>query len=566
MDGYGIPTYINIDRTVLKYSKVITLSPKGWLNRSIKNTMPTLTDKKIVEVIFIPNTIPLLWSDEPEQCTDDDHFCSILCDQGFIVHIISITPSIMPIINFDVAISEVINWRTSISKSSPSRNSLSSKSIALVAQELSVPRLLNWLSETVTTVSTSDNGDRSGLGNRAMTDIGAVVLVDPPPLQAMAMNEGRLRILRRYSEPLLSSAAYKRHAVPLDSCLVSDDLAAAEWKRYLARVSYNTPLSSLLYRLATEHNSYVESPPPSNANSADYEDYAYDDNAYKYRSKSDGVASSRPFARSQYETTPAVSSSSPSRPLTTSDVLGDRPKSGQRVGEALPHRILVLSSRDIQPLPSFDHQLLQPAAAAASSTSSSSTRASGYVTEDLSPPSFYIEDDDDDDDEEENSNIFIVNNKGVDESDSSLVGGLNASSASIDASESCGKNGPPRVHEAAGTGTGTAAGSGSTYRPVVLEDPDDWGLAAAEELADVYRAGAVIAIPSRMRLRGKSDGPFLAASTSAAADGVKAGGDGEDYGSAGTDEDSCVVTESWHKELADIVADWLNMLVVFEYL
>ena len=40
-------------------------------------------------------------------------------------------------------------------------------------------------------------------------EVAAVVLIDPPPLQAMAMNEGRSRILRRYSEPLISAPAYR---------------------------------------------------------------------------------------------------------------------------------------------------------------------------------------------------------------------------------------------------------------------------------------------------------------------------------------------------------------------
>ena len=36
-----------------------------------------------------------------------------------------------------------------------------------------------------------------------------IALIDPPPLQSMIFTEGKLNILSRYCEPLLSTYAYR---------------------------------------------------------------------------------------------------------------------------------------------------------------------------------------------------------------------------------------------------------------------------------------------------------------------------------------------------------------------
>ena len=51
--------------------------------------------KKIREIIYVPSHVSV----QPEELTDndclyDDHFCSLLCDQGFIVHVMRLNSPI----------------------------------------------------------------------------------------------------------------------------------------------------------------------------------------------------------------------------------------------------------------------------------------------------------------------------------------------------------------------------------------------------------------------------------------------------------------------------------------
>ena len=117
--------HVKIFRTVISDTNVITLRPSATL----ENILGKLSD-----VVYFPNIIPLHWGDDVDNFCDDFHFCSLLCDKGYLMHCVD--PS--SILKDTAAIPNVIDW---VSKNS--KNGY----FSIVAHELTVPRLLNWLAE-----------------------------------------------------------------------------------------------------------------------------------------------------------------------------------------------------------------------------------------------------------------------------------------------------------------------------------------------------------------------------------------------------------------------------------
>eukprot|EP01041_Mallomonas_annulata_P002568 gene2568-5011_t len=490
--GSGLNTYLNIQRKQLQNSKVITLSPRGWLNRSLKATglvnNRATSSIKVKEIIYIPNTIPLLWSDDLELCTEDDHMCTILCDQGFVVHCMS--P--ISINNFDAAVSEVMKWRSEFT---------SARSMAIVAQELSIPRLLTWLAETALPMTSR------------RVEVGAVVLIDPPPLQSLSMSEGRMRILRRYSESMLSVPTYRRHVLPFErvhsSELSSDnsynhDVITKEWKGYIRRLTRNMCVLNNDQSKSTSTTTAFNTPM----------DMEFTENGR-------GTVTSTPV------------------PLTPIDVLGPRPTRANEVGSVLANRILVMSSDDIRSLPSFDDSI----GSSGSIDSSGGSPIPDHIHGDSDIPSAATPSDMD-------STPFL----GLDvdamyglESEGFMdvfegESGLFDMRIDDDSDEFS-------VEQENGDGNGNDNDS----------DPDDWGLAAAEELSDLYRAGAVIRIPPRRRCRESDDSKVEMDPRNMQCQDENDNRDtGDDsYKSQNKFDDD--FTCSWHKEVADVIADWLNI-------
>ena len=151
---------------------------------------------------------------------EDEHFCSLLCDQGFIVHIIDYHYN-SPMKEI---LRDIISWRCKVSRTTP-------KNIAIIAQELSIPKVLHFLTDTA--YPTSSQG----------IDIGAVVLIDPPPLNSLITPQGRLQTLNRYFEPYYSVEKFRNR---FSSDTHSDVSLPIRWERFRRQLNADDALSQML--------------------------------------------------------------------------------------------------------------------------------------------------------------------------------------------------------------------------------------------------------------------------------------------------------------------------------
>ena len=130
-----------VKRVRLKYANVLSLNPQKWLSTLLNKS----SHNKIKEIIVIPSLLCNIETLEYDYVLDDEHFCSRLCDSGYIVHIVdpfiktSDQSSECNLIN---AIIETISWRVDTNKVSP-------RNIAVLCNELSSSKFLYYLSEVM---------------------------------------------------------------------------------------------------------------------------------------------------------------------------------------------------------------------------------------------------------------------------------------------------------------------------------------------------------------------------------------------------------------------------------
>lgn len=166
-------------------------------------------DKQYIkEVIYVPTTLPpVLAADASTHGTDDDHLASFLADQGYIVHcILDLLPS-----TYTAAIGEVLKWRSLVT---PPR------SLAVVSNELSCSRFLSYLADVALPMGAS------------RMDIGAVVLIDPPPLLLLRSGASD-QVLRSHYCQYLYSGSNPRGGAALDR-LVQTRLCGARLRHSVA--------------------------------------------------------------------------------------------------------------------------------------------------------------------------------------------------------------------------------------------------------------------------------------------------------------------------------------------
>lgn len=176
--------------------------------------------KKIEEIIYIPSQLSLVPFDGSSACGDDDHFCSILCEQGgFKVHVISLQS--LSQADQISAITELISRRK--------QHGVSMRSIGLIGHELSVISVLTYLAEIALPLTPH------------RVDIGCVVLIDPPPLQPLHTIQGREKLLERYALSFANITAFKNSLcwARSDDTDETDDTALQElywdYYRYISR-------------------------------------------------------------------------------------------------------------------------------------------------------------------------------------------------------------------------------------------------------------------------------------------------------------------------------------------
>ena len=130
------------------------------------------------------------------------------------------------------AITQIINARLKQPR-------VTASTICIIAKELSCPRVLTYLAtHTLTNTMEITSQSNTYKNNAPMTSsqiiqskvpVGAVILIDPPPLLSLQANpcQAPLRILQRYIEPLHSPSAYQRCILPIST----PSIALRLWQR-----------------------------------------------------------------------------------------------------------------------------------------------------------------------------------------------------------------------------------------------------------------------------------------------------------------------------------------------
>jgi hypothetical protein len=179
--------YVSVHHKSLQLSKICSLLPQSWIAKAMK---PATTNAYIKEIIYVPSQLSLSGGSRSDikSCCQDDHFCSLLCDKGFTVHIIDYSLSTP----MNDVLEEVVRWRIREHRVQP-------RSLAILAHELIIPKTLSFLAEVALPMRP----------NRV--DLGAVVLLDPPPLYALMTPRGRKQVLERYIEAYSSFDSFRCH-------------------------------------------------------------------------------------------------------------------------------------------------------------------------------------------------------------------------------------------------------------------------------------------------------------------------------------------------------------------
>jgi hypothetical protein len=136
--------FFTLSRSSLSSCNVVTLSPVSWLARTarVSDMKPNsnLSGTQIREIIYLPNLFELYEDETSAAMFDDDHFCSLLVDRGYTVHVVF--PH-QPKYCSD-ALAEIISART---------RQIPGSSICLIGHEISVPRVLNYLTDVSVVVT-----------------------------------------------------------------------------------------------------------------------------------------------------------------------------------------------------------------------------------------------------------------------------------------------------------------------------------------------------------------------------------------------------------------------------
>jgi len=291
----------SVRRTVLKRGvSVLSLHPQGWLMRATRKQDAAVAIK---EVVYVPSPLSLSSKEEEEEeeeegFTDDEHLCSRLCDRGYVVHVLM--PPMDDRLDYFDALMQVLQWRRSEQK-------VPLRTVCVVAQELACPHVLNWLAKALQMQT-----------QQMRMDVGACVLIQPPPLEMLTSEQGRVHILeRRYGHldfcSRVLAAEEKKDAVNDDDktrvggVMLEEEIALIEWQSSQA---YKDPLAVLM-RKQRERREFVD----------------------KIKYNTGGAGDDNDERRRKLGLLPSVL-----------QLVGARPVLAVAVGEALQNRILVIST------------------------------------------------------------------------------------------------------------------------------------------------------------------------------------------------------------------------------
>lgn len=152
--------------------QVTSLHPAGYLSKLSRKAVKK-EENRIREIVYIPSLLSRAGADFSLYAEDDEHWCSQLCEKGYVVHVLT---NLAPRTDYEDAIESILSWRA---KSIPVR------SICVCASELACPILLRYLSIAL-------------MMGPHRKDVGAVALVQPPPLLKLSSVAGKNTVLSRY--------------------------------------------------------------------------------------------------------------------------------------------------------------------------------------------------------------------------------------------------------------------------------------------------------------------------------------------------------------------------------
>ena len=387
--------YVKITRTTLPQcqASVVTCEPHGWLTRSSAVTSTsTSTAIGVREIVYLPSALSIYPEDadaDGEGALDDHHFVSLLADRGFTVHVLrpnldhspaSTTASTDPTTALHLMYLEALTQFVSLRVRT---HRVPASCLCLLADELAAPRLLAYLADVALPMASTTRAN-----------IGAAVLIDPPPLLPLHTLAGRRRLLKsRYATPMVSPAAHRRFVAPH----ISQRAAVAMWKStfrglhgdgtgrvaqaLLALLRSDPPTPSLSpFSVDDEEEEAVDTstssqppppPPPPPAETAtaveemllaeelrmlvrDTLTDAIDPWAHRLRtlrSRTRPGSTRLPLTAMGGDTTPTLTGGSrlSVEALPVEALAGPCPRHARAVGEAMRNRLLVLSTLDDPP-------------------------------------------------------------------------------------------------------------------------------------------------------------------------------------------------------------------------
>ena len=82
--------YTCVERIKLELGDAVSLMPKGWLLKATKSFRPDQKQSRITDIVYMPSffAVERSMGDKLEYALEDDHFVSMLCDEGFRIHVI----------------------------------------------------------------------------------------------------------------------------------------------------------------------------------------------------------------------------------------------------------------------------------------------------------------------------------------------------------------------------------------------------------------------------------------------------------------------------------------------
>ena len=154
--------------------QVKSMIPAGYLSRLPRSGGANRDEQiRIKEIVYIPSLLNTWGEDSVRNAEDDEHFLSVLVEKGYRVHMLTNSD---PYVDYIDALESMVSW---LSRTVPPR------SLALCASELACPSLLRYVTIALQM-------------GPARADLGALCLIQPPPLQSLSHDMGRRSILQRY--------------------------------------------------------------------------------------------------------------------------------------------------------------------------------------------------------------------------------------------------------------------------------------------------------------------------------------------------------------------------------